>query len=560
MVFTNFQNGVTSFGIPQLGNGDIPTGGEFFFVHSGSGNNGYDGSWDTPFATIDYAIGRCSASVGSVIIVKPGHAETLASAGAITADIAGVTVVGLGHDANRPVLTFGTLTTASVLVTAANVSFLNIVGVAGIDSLANPFHIQASGCTLDIEWRDDSSTVEAVRAILTTAAADRLKVRLRYRGQTAGDACVNAVRLVGCNGGDIVIDAYGKASTSWVEFHTTACTDVSVRGRMYNSGTTDGSKNVIDTVTGSTWDADIFDSTAGAPYSGGSGSTLAKDDLSAVTDALYGANGVASWPTAAAYGNAVSIAEVLGYIQDAVRRGTGTTLAANTSLQDVIGTGITGAAGLTIEAALGTTGTVVADSATSVLGAIGANNANNAFGSGTVAANHDGSVLERLEALAQGAARANMNFNSPNYFVVTADMTSATWNTVASHQIAAVTGMVQMTVIPQCTDTLTDAADGASIQLGITGTTNAIIASTGAAGAGAATISTNEFWVDATPADVIVTGSQVDALSFIVGGGIDVGYEITGAALTGGTLLFHVWWTPLDATGAVAAGTGGALA
>jgi len=47
--------------------------------------------------------------------------------------------------------------------------------------------------------------------------------------------------------------------------------------------------------------------------------------------------------------------------------------------------------------ALGTNGTTVADSATSVLGAIGANNADNAFTSAAVVANEDGSVLERIQ-------------------------------------------------------------------------------------------------------------------------------------------------------------------
>lgn len=51
------------------------------------------------------------------------------------------------------------------------------------------------------------------------------------------------------------------------------------------------------------------------------------------------------------------------------------------------------------ETALGTDGTTVTDSATTVLGAIGADNANNAFASTSVVANVDGSVLERLEAL-----------------------------------------------------------------------------------------------------------------------------------------------------------------
>lgn len=57
------------------------------------------------------------------------------------------------------------------------------------------------------------------------------------------------------------------------------------------------------------------------------------------------------------------------------------------------------------EAALGTDGTAITDSALSVLGAIGANNANNAFSSALIAANIDGSVLERLEYLEQAHPR-----------------------------------------------------------------------------------------------------------------------------------------------------------
>ena len=52
-----------------------------------------------------------------------------------------------------------------------------------------------------------------------------------------------------------------------------------------------------------------------------------------------------------------------------------------------------------VPTALGTDGTTVTDSATTVLGAIGANNANNVFSSVDVLANEDGSVLERLEQI-----------------------------------------------------------------------------------------------------------------------------------------------------------------
>lgn len=66
----------------------------------------------------------------------------------------------------------------------------------------------------------------------------------------------------------------------------------------------------------------------------GTGTGLATNE--SLVDLIYGANGVSVWPTAAAYGNNVSLAEVLAYIQDGTRRGTGTTLAANESLADVL--------------------------------------------------------------------------------------------------------------------------------------------------------------------------------------------------------------------------------
>ena len=56
-------------------------------------------------------------------------------------------------------------------------------------------------------------------------------------------------------------------------------------------------------------------------------------------------------------------------------------------------------------------------------------------------------------------------------------------------------------------------------------------------------------------------GGNVSSLILdkIVSGGLDVGYEITGAALTGGVLVFHCVWVPQDGDGLVEAGAGGAL-
>lgn len=151
-----------------------------------------------------------------------------------------------------------------------------------------------------------------------------------------------------------------------------------------------------------------------------------------------------------------------------------------------------------------------------------------------------------------------VNALAANHIVVTATMTSATWNTAASHEVFTVTGTVRMWLWNLCTGTLTDAADAADIQFGVAGATDAFIAATAAAGKGGAGIAAGEIWCDATPAETYGAASSL-ILDKIVSGGLDVGYEITGAALTGGVIDFHCVWAPLDDTGNVTAGAGGTL-
>ncbi len=271
------------------------TTGNRFYVDSGKTLGGKDSpsygrNPDAPFLTwaFAYSSNQCEANNGDIIYLMPGHAETITTAGAIACDIAGVRTIGLGEGSDKPIITFTSSdNSASVLITAANTTIEGVIGVCGDDGLTNPFHVQAADCTIGteefpVEWRDGSATVEAAAAILTTADADRLVVNLKYIGFTAGDVCVNAIRLVGGSQTRINIDFYGKASTAVVEFKTTAVVDCNVTGYMYNSGTTNFTKSVIDTATGSTWFATFFDGAAGSLVSGGSGDALAAGDLSAI--------------------------------------------------------------------------------------------------------------------------------------------------------------------------------------------------------------------------------------------------------------------------------------
>ena len=147
---------------------------------------------------------------------------------------------------------------------------------------------------------------------------------------------------------------------------------------------------------------------------------------------------------------------------------------------------------------------------------------------------------------------SDVSVNSDNHIAVSVDFSNATWNTAASHEVFDVTGLVRMRIWIECDATLTDAANGAAIQFGFAGATNALIASTDSDD-----MVTGELWYDATPTTTYET--TANAILDYVSKAIDVGYEITGEALLTGTIVFHCAWDALNATGAVAAGAGGSL-
>jgi hypothetical protein len=121
--------------------------GKVFWVYNGTalhggqrgGSDGNKGSFNSPFATVAYAITQCTANRGDVIMVKAGHTETISDATTFAGNVAGVAVVGLGTGSLRPTFTFDTANTATIPVSADNVAFKNCIFVANFLSIAAPF-------------------------------------------------------------------------------------------------------------------------------------------------------------------------------------------------------------------------------------------------------------------------------------------------------------------------------------------------------------------------------------------------------------------------------------
>ena len=177
---TTFGDQVFQYGGAPVSSGpQVPfTTGKTFFVHSVTGSNGNSGRKPAePLATLDYAVGLCTASKYDVIVLMPGHAETLAAAAAIALDVAGITIVGIGTGALRPTFTMNAAA-ATITVAASNMSIKNCLFISTFAAVATVFDnvnaVVAKDFTIDsCEFRDSSNTLNIVKCFRSGTTANQ---------------------------------------------------------------------------------------------------------------------------------------------------------------------------------------------------------------------------------------------------------------------------------------------------------------------------------------------------------------------------------------------------
>jgi len=188
------------------------------------------------FSTIDAAIGACTANAGDKIFVMPGHAETVATAGAITCDVAGVAIIGLGQGEDRPILTFdGSDATPSIVVSAANVKWDNMVFKCNEASLNHMFDVKGTDLTLEnLAFREGTATpLFFVAADTVDADSNRLKIKnCQFYCPTAGngDAAIHIAKdMVGVRIENV--DIYGDWDLGgiYIPAGGNACLDLAIR-------------------------------------------------------------------------------------------------------------------------------------------------------------------------------------------------------------------------------------------------------------------------------------------------------------------------------------------
>jgi hypothetical protein len=259
MTYSNYPNGfpegVLIAGVPL----QQAYPGKVFWVNSSTalpqggkgGSNGNKGTYLQPFATIDYAIGQCTAGRGDVIMVMPGHTETVTTAGGIALDVAGVAVIGLGTGTLRPTISL-TATAASVTMSAANCVIQNVLFTGDIDAVTRAVLISASDCVLqNCEIRD--VTGQVTDGVVVFAQGDRTKI-LDHIHSGATAAGTNAgIALVGPDDVEITIKRMdGNFAVGGIDIRTTAVANLHVHNVLYFRTRNAADIFAVDTITGST--------------------------------------------------------------------------------------------------------------------------------------------------------------------------------------------------------------------------------------------------------------------------------------------------------------------
>jgi hypothetical protein len=258
-----FNNGVLIKGLPV----ELPNSGKVFWVNNSSvlpdnGVSGSDsasnGTYLRPYATIDYAVGQCTAGRGDVIYVMPGHSETITGAAGVDLDVQGIKVIGLGQGSLQPRIDF-TNAAATVEVNADDILIQNInfhanvtVVAIGLSVLTGATGTVVNDCVFDVET---TATDEFLISINLGVGCDNTTIQNTNIDMGLGGAA-HAIKLVGASAnvdirGCRIVGDYSTANIGGI---TTLSTEVYIEENVLVNG---GSGNinaqpVIEMLTGTT--------------------------------------------------------------------------------------------------------------------------------------------------------------------------------------------------------------------------------------------------------------------------------------------------------------------
>lgn len=190
--------------------------------------------------TLNSGLARCRSAKGDVVVVLPGHSESISSADAMSSLVAGTRIIGTGAGTLRPTFTW-TAAGATFLFDVANVSLSGCIlkmadAANGGVTVAAPITVSAAGCSItncQIFFGDDANDIVTIGITTTAAADDFLFAGNDCFGATAAE-CTTFMRLVGADRAKLIsnriVGATSNAAIGLIQFLTTASTDVTIDG------------------------------------------------------------------------------------------------------------------------------------------------------------------------------------------------------------------------------------------------------------------------------------------------------------------------------------------
>ena len=138
-------NGVLRVDGRDFKSGVVPNLGKDIYVDSVTGADTSDGlTPDRALATLDAAFAKCTANKGYVIYVLPNHSETVTGAAGIAHDVAGVSVIGLGHGGQRPTFLMDASTAVTYKITGSDAIVHNLVFNSGHADVVTCIDVQTA--------------------------------------------------------------------------------------------------------------------------------------------------------------------------------------------------------------------------------------------------------------------------------------------------------------------------------------------------------------------------------------------------------------------------------
>jgi hypothetical protein len=194
---------------------------------------------DKPLATLDYALGMCTANANDIIYLMPGHNEGAGDA-QWTVDVAGVQIIGLGRGSKKPRFDFDHAN-ASIDITANDVVIKNIALLPSVTAVAIGIDVTAGILNTVLEdvdilnGEDGAGVDEFVLGVDIKAGCTKTRIRRMKAECHASTANANAViSLTGASDRVTIEDCdlviVGAAAVAPIKGITTLSTNVRVRG------------------------------------------------------------------------------------------------------------------------------------------------------------------------------------------------------------------------------------------------------------------------------------------------------------------------------------------